>query len=99
VVSRDNLIAAVWNGRIVSEATLSSRLNAVRCAIGDSGAEQRLVRTLRRKGVRFVGVVHERPGPDESGAAKGANERGALVSPDRPSIGVLPFKSFRAFPD
>src|SRR6185437_11974597 len=57
VVSRDDLLEAVWHGRIVSEATISSRVNAARAAIGDSGAEQRLVRTLPRKGVRFVGAV------------------------------------------
>ncbi|MDO9714518.1 winged helix-turn-helix domain-containing protein, partial [Paracraurococcus lichenis] len=59
VVSRDDLLAAVWRGRIVSEATLSSRVNAARSAIGDSGANQRLIRTLPRKGVRFVGAVQE----------------------------------------
>ncbi|MDO9714561.1 winged helix-turn-helix domain-containing protein, partial [Paracraurococcus lichenis] len=59
VVSRDDLLAAVWRGRIVSEATLSSRVNAARTAIGDSGADQRLIRTLPRKGVRFVGAVQE----------------------------------------
>jgi DNA-binding winged helix-turn-helix (wHTH) protein len=50
VVSKDDLIIAVWNGRIVSDAALTTRLNAVRNAIGDSGEEQRLVKTLPRKG-------------------------------------------------
>ncbi len=59
VVSRDDLLAAVWQGRIVSEATLSSRVNAARAAIGDSGEEQRLIRTFSRKGFRFVGIVRE----------------------------------------
>ena len=54
VVSRDDLIASVWNGRIVSDSTLSSRITAVRHAIGDSGARQRLVRTVTRTGYRFV---------------------------------------------
>jgi DNA-binding winged helix-turn-helix (wHTH) protein len=57
VVSKDDLLAAVWGGRIVSEATLTARINAVRKAVGDSGEEQRLIRTVHRKGVRFVGVV------------------------------------------
>src|SRR5689334_7438303 len=61
VVSRDDMFAAVWKGRIVSEATLSSRVNAARAAIGDNGEEQRLIRTLPRKGVRFVGAVREDP--------------------------------------
>ena len=59
VVSKDDLIAAVWQGRIVSEATLGSRINAVRAALRDSGEEQRLIRTILRKGVRFVGAVRE----------------------------------------
>jgi class 3 adenylate cyclase/DNA-binding winged helix-turn-helix (wHTH) protein/pimeloyl-ACP methyl ester carboxylesterase len=57
VVSKDDLIAAIWGGRIVSESALTTRINAARSAIGDSGKEQRLIRTLRRKGVRFVGAV------------------------------------------
>jgi DNA-binding winged helix-turn-helix (wHTH) protein/pimeloyl-ACP methyl ester carboxylesterase len=59
VVSKDDLIAGVWGGRIVSESTLDSRINAVRKAIGDSGEQQRLVRTVARKGIRFVGDVRE----------------------------------------
>jgi TolB-like protein/DNA-binding winged helix-turn-helix (wHTH) protein len=59
VVSKDDLLAAVWNGRIVSESTLSTRINAARNAIGDSGEEQRLLRTAHGKGIRFVGTVRE----------------------------------------
>ena len=59
VVSKDDLLAAVWNGRIVSESTLSTRINAARNAIGDSGEGQRLIRTAHGKGIRFVGAVHE----------------------------------------
>src|SRR5690348_16413697 len=54
MVSKEDLITSVWNGRIVSDSTLASRINAVRRVIGDNGREQRLVRTLTRKGVRFV---------------------------------------------
>ena len=59
VVSKDDMIAAVWGGRIVSESTLTSRINAARKAVGDSGDEQRLIRTSARKGIRFVGAVTE----------------------------------------
>jgi DNA-binding winged helix-turn-helix (wHTH) protein len=59
VVSRDEMIESIWGGRIVSESTLSTRINAVRSAIGDSGTDQRLIKTLPRKGVRFVGEVRE----------------------------------------
>src|ERR1700676_2803822 len=71
VVSKDDLIASIWGGRVVSDSTLTTRINAVRCAIGDSGAEQRLIKTLPRKGVRFVGAVREeqkKPEPMSSGA-------------------------------
>jgi TolB-like protein/DNA-binding winged helix-turn-helix (wHTH) protein len=59
VVSKDDLANAIWNGRIVSDAALTTRLNAVRRAIGDSGEQQRLIKTFPRKGVRFVGGVHD----------------------------------------
>ena len=59
VVTKDEIFAAVWRGRIVSETTLSSRINAARRAIGDNGEKQRLIRTIARKGVRFVGAVVE----------------------------------------
>lgn len=59
VVSKDDLIASVWNGRIVSDSTLDSRINAARKAIGDSGKRQQAIRTLIRKGFRFVAMVQE----------------------------------------
>src|SRR5436309_13478154 len=59
VVSKDDLIASVWGGRIVSDSTLTSRINDARKAIGDSGEEQKLIRTLARKGRSFVGDVHQ----------------------------------------
>jgi class 3 adenylate cyclase/tetratricopeptide (TPR) repeat protein len=59
VVSRDDILAAIWGGRIVSESTLATRINAARTAIGDDGENQRLIRTLPRKGIRFVGDVRE----------------------------------------
>ena len=61
VVSKDDLIASVWGGRIVSDSTLTSRINAARKAIGDSGEDQKLIRTIARKGFRFVGAVRTQP--------------------------------------
>ena len=92
VVSKDDLIAAIWEGRIISETAVSTRINVVRSAIGDTGEDQRLIRTLPRKGVRFVGIVHESQEP-ETPVAVGATEQPtpALTLPDRPSIAVLPF--------
>jgi TolB-like protein len=100
VVSKDNILDAVWDGRIVSESTLASHINAVRKAIGDSGEEQRLIRTVARKGFRFVGDVKEAPasngavsikagpGPAPQATAKPSQH---LALPSRPSIAVLPF--------
>jgi DNA-binding winged helix-turn-helix (wHTH) protein len=59
VVGKDDLLDAVWHGRIVSEANLSSRINAARSAVGDSGEAQRLIRTAHGKGFRFVGLIRE----------------------------------------
>ena len=59
VTSKDDLVANVWGGRIVSDSTLHSRINAVRKAIGDNGREQKFIRTMARKGIRFIGEVTE----------------------------------------
>jgi len=59
VVSKDDLLDAIWKGRIVSESTLTSRINAARRAIGDTGADQNLIKTIARKGFRFTGEVEE----------------------------------------
>jgi adenylate cyclase len=59
VVSRDDLIAGVWGGRIVSDSAVTTRINAARRAVGDSGAAQTVIRTVARKGVRFIAEVHE----------------------------------------
>lgn len=88
VVTKDDLLTAVWNGRIVSESALTTRINAARAALGDSGAAQRVVRTLRGRGFRFVGTVHE---SEESSAHATAPELLPPSLPDRPSIAVLPF--------
>lgn len=58
-VSRDEIIERIWNGRIVSEATLSSRIKSARRALGDDGSAQRLIRTIHGRGFRFVGEAEE----------------------------------------
>ena len=69
VVSKDDLIAAIWGGRIVSESALTTRINAVRSAVGDNGEAQRLIKTFPRKGIRFVGAVKEGQQPAAGAAA------------------------------
>lgn len=101
VVSKDDLLAAIWHGRIVSDSALTTRINSARAAIGDSGDSQRLIKTLRGKGFRFVGTVRE-------------EERSATISPaigsiepsrpqpslsEQPSIAVLPFMNMSGDPE
>lgn len=69
LVSRDELIESVWGGRIVSEATISSRMNAVRKAVGDNGTRQAVIRTVPRRGFRFVASVRAEPGARPAGPA------------------------------
>ena len=88
VVSKDDLIAGVWDGRIVSESTLASRINAARRAIGDSGEQQRLIRTAARKGIRFVGVVREGQVPSELPAPVPAPARNQEVTFCRTADGI-----------
>ena len=80
VLSKDDLLQAVWGGRIVSELTLTSHINAVRKAIGDNGQAQHLIRTVARKGFRFVGEV------TEEGAAWTMQHRSNLNQPTRMKI-------------
>lgn len=89
VVTRDDLFGSIWKGRIVSDATLSSRISAARSAIGDTGTEQRLIRTLPRKGLRFVGTIREAPGApgtssaaSDTGAAGETRKIAAILSTD-----------------
>src|SRR5271168_3338754 len=63
VVTKDDLIDSVWGGRIVSDSALTTRLNAARKAVNDSGAAQRVIRTVPRRGVRFIGEVSEEGEP------------------------------------
>jgi TolB-like protein/Tfp pilus assembly protein PilF len=106
VVSKDDLIASVWGGRVVSDSTVTSRINAARKAVGDSGVEQKLIRTVPRKGLRFVGAVHTEPTDAESAptADPAPHEmteqlRAPLPSHDRPAIAVLPFVNMSGDPE
>src|SRR5262245_4391797 len=104
VVSKDELLEAVWNGRIVSDSALTTRINAARQAIGDSGTRQQLIQTLARRGFRFIADVAEevaskageRPSP---GSAQQPAHVKAATALERPSIAVLPFESLGGTPD
>jgi TolB-like protein/tetratricopeptide (TPR) repeat protein len=107
LVSRDDLIAGVWDGRFISESTLSSRVSAVRRAIGDNGEQQRLIRTLPRKGYRFIGLVQQSNEASKEGAEVGVDYHDTIQSApwcpsssrDRASILVFPFANLSADPE
>jgi adenylate cyclase len=98
VVSKDDLVTAIWEGRIISDAALTTCLKAVRSAIGDSGEGQRLIKTLPRKGFRFVGRVREEQGRTLDGGTPLEPPRPAIALPDKPSIAVLAFTNMSGDP-
>src|SRR5215212_5363868 len=99
IVSKDEILDTIWDGRIVSEAALSSRINAARKAIGDSGNDQIFIRTFHKRGFRFVGEASElkEPGPEPApppaaaDAAAPALEARLIPERGKPSVAVLPF--------
>jgi TolB-like protein len=102
VVDKNDLLHAVWGGRIVSDAALTTRINAVRRALGDDGQRQQLIRTLPRKGVRFVADITETPDETASRTATVPGPPGfgpGLALPDKPSIAVLPFVNIGGEPE
>lgn len=111
VLSKEDLLEAVWHGRVVSDSTLTSHINAVRKAVGDDGEQQILIRTIARKGYRFVGQVTEaRPGNERGArlthpaehAADGtwfAQTNTGPAVPDKPSIAVLAFQNLSGDPE
>lgn len=90
IASKDDLIASVWSGRIVSDSTIDSRINAARRAIGDNGDRQELIRTIQRKGIRFIGRVLDAGECKLDGQDKLPNFHISNHT-DGPSIAVLPF--------
>lgn len=92
VVTREDLLREIWQGRIVSESTLNSRINAARSAIGDSGEMQRLIKTLPRKGILFVGNVAEGEALPDNRPVQTSAKR----VPRSPTIAVLPFENLGA---
>lgn len=107
MVSKDEVIDRIWDGRIVSESAVAARIKAARKAVGDDGSGQRVIRTIHGKGFRFVAEVGAKS------VAMGATTNTAVIEPQvvmahpnspmhysragrdgRPSIAVLPFQLF-----
>jgi TolB-like protein len=100
VISKDELIDQVWKGRIVSDSALNSRINSARKAIGESGENQRLIKTVQRRGFLFVGegaISSAGQGPGAKAVTR--SEPPNLTLPDKPSITVLPFQNLSGDPE
>ncbi len=96
LVSKDELIERIWDGRIVSESAVAARVKSARRAIGDDGQQQRLIRTIHGRGFRFVGAIEfQRSGPIMGSAPMPEPPQTAsrgVEGGGRPSIAVLPFR-------
>ena len=114
IVSKDELIEAIWQGRIISEAALSTCVSAARRAVGDSGGSQQFIRTVPKRGFRFVCKIDDEAKPavnDDKGAdgsvatakpveiIQDITDAPALALPDKPSIAILPFQNLSGDPD
>jgi len=99
VVGKDEILNAVWSGRIVSESAVATRIAAARRAIGDTGDAQTLIRTIARKGFRFVGQVIDEGGIAVAEPGESPAEPTMLTLPDRPSIAVLAFTNLSSDPE
>jgi TolB-like protein/Flp pilus assembly protein TadD len=97
LVSRDEMIEKIWDGRIVSDAAISSRIKSARQALGDDGKAQRYIRTIHNQGLRFVAPVQATRGDTAARIESIESVAGEACAPNdagtsRPSIAVLPFR-------
>lgn len=98
VVSKDEIFEHVWEGRIVSDAALNTRINGLRRAVGDTGQAQNIIRTFTRRGFRFVANLDENP--KSSRTESNSDERTAdYIRTNKPSIAVLPFANLSGDPE
>ena len=98
VASRDELLEALWQGKVVSDAALAARLKDARKAVGDSGSKQTVIKTLHGRGYQFIATLID---SDEGAAPAAASKASAdtLSLPDNPSIAVLPFENLSDDPE
>ena len=101
LVSKDEIVEKVWDGRIVSDATIASRVKSARQALRDDGNSQKLIKTIHGQGYRFVGtaraarsgaaVVVAEPSTESDGKSLADLVQG-IETVSRPSLAVLPFR-------
>ncbi len=97
MVTKDEIVAAVWHGHAVSDASISSRIRSVRQAVDDDGARQAVVRTVHGRGFRFVAEVSDLP--PANAASERSDHQPSTHSGGRPSIAVLPFRPLGMLPE
>jgi TolB-like protein/Tfp pilus assembly protein PilF len=93
MISKEEMINEVWNGRVVSDSALSSRIKSLRRVLGDDGRSQKLIRTVHGRGFRFVADVAVATDDDETGGVADSTEKDTDVrkTVSKPAIAVLPF--------
>jgi adenylate cyclase len=95
VVSKDDMINAVWGGRIISDSAIAYAVREARRLVGDDGRAQSVIRTLPRRGFRFVAEVIE----DPMSVRQLSSPEELPVTSDKPSIAVLPFDNMSGDPE
>lgn len=97
MVNKDEINEKVWNGRVVSDAALSSRIKSLRHLLGDDGRSQSVIQTVHRKGFRFVPEVQIEA--HNSLPAKESDHSEKAASRQKPRIAVMPFANLSADSD
>jgi len=97
MVSKDEIAEQIWQGRTVSDASISSRIRSARKAVDDDGADQAIIRTVHGRGFRFVADVVDIPAPQAAAPRDISETTGPLTG--RPSIAILPFRPLAMAPE
>ena len=98
VITREELLDKLWPGKVVTDAALNARLKSARKAVGDSGREQKVIKTIHGRGYKFV-VNVDRLQDEQSREQQAIPERSSLATPDFPSVAVLPFQNLSGDPE
>ncbi|MFN4142124.1 winged helix-turn-helix domain-containing tetratricopeptide repeat protein [Aestuariivirga sp.] len=99
MVSKDEIVAAIWNGGIASDASIASRIRSARQAVGDDGKRQEVVRTIHGRGYRFVAPLHETASVASESEEAPQPQLANAAELTRPSIAVLPFRPLAVAPE
>jgi len=99
VVGKEEINETVWRGRVVSDASLSSRIKSLRQLLGDDARNQQYIRTVHKKGFQFIAPVQANDDESAQHDSKVTNEPSLPTPPARPAVAVLPFSNLSDNPD